>query len=76
MWDLGDFGDQSNPWRGEPNSAPFNRDFFLIFNVAVGGTNEYFPDYDCNKPYTNSDPHAVNSFYNAKDYWFPTWNYP
>lgn len=76
MWDLGGFGDQNNPWRGEPNAAPFNKDMYLIFNVAVGGVNGYFPDGDCDKPYVDSDGHSVNTFYDAKDYWYPTWNYP
>ena len=42
-------------------------------NVAVGGTNSYFPDGQCGKPWTNADPHAPNAFYNAKGDWFPTW---
>lgn len=76
MFERGEFGTQNNPWRGEPNSAPFNKDMYLIFNVAVGGTNSYFPDNDCDKPYSNQDPHSVNTFYDAKDYWYPTWDYP
>jgi len=72
----GECGTQDNPWRGEPNSAPFNRNFYLIFNVAVGGVNGYFPDNDCNKPYSDMDGSAVNTFWNAKDQWFPSWNYP
>ena len=28
-----------NPWLGRPNNAPFDREFYFIFNVAVGGTN-------------------------------------
>ena len=31
-------------WRGQPNNAPFDQNFYLILNVAVGGTNGYFPD--------------------------------
>jgi hypothetical protein len=42
-------------------------------NVAVGGTNEYFPDGEGGKPWTNNDPHSVNAFYNAKEAWFRTW---
>ena len=45
-------------------------------NVAVGGTGGYFPDGDCGKPWSDKDSHAVNAFYNAKDQWYPTWNYP
>jgi hypothetical protein len=48
----------------------------LIFNVAVGGTGGYFPDGTCNKPWSNTDPHASNTFYNTKDAWYPGWNYP
>ena len=55
-----------NPWRGEPNSAPFNREFHLIMNVAVGGTNAYFPDGVGGKTWSNNDPHSVNAFYNSK----------
>lgn len=62
-----------NPWTNEPNSAPFNREFYLIMNVAVGGTNEYFPDGQCGKPWSNADPRSVNAFHNAKGAWFNTW---
>lgn len=77
FWELG--GWQSppwhNPWEDAGNNAPFNRQMYLIINVAVGGTNGYFPDGN-GKPWSNSDPHAVNSFYDAKDQWFPTWTSP
>lgn len=62
-----------NPWTGEPNSAPFNRDFHLIFNVAAGGTNGYFPDGQGGKPWADGDSHSVNAFWNAKGQWYPTW---
>jgi beta-glucanase (GH16 family) len=66
-----------NPWQYETDlSAPFNREFYLIFNVAVGGTNDYFPDGWCAKPWNNVDPKAVNTFYDNKEQWFPSWNYP
>ena len=42
-------------------------------NVAVGGTNSYFPDGKCNKPYSNNDPKAVNTFWNNKGAWYPSW---
>jgi hypothetical protein len=48
-----------NPWRNEPNAAPFNRNFFLILNVAVGGTEGYFPDGECGRTWND-----VNDFYN------------
>lgn len=62
-----------NPWRGRGPTAPFDRRFYLIINLAVGGTNGYFPD-GSGKPWENASPNAVNGFYNARDTWFPTWN--
>jgi beta-glucanase (GH16 family) len=45
-----------NPWKYEADkNAPFNREFYLIFNVAVGGTNTYFPDGKCGKTWNNAD---------------------
>lgn len=46
MFKFGEFDENlSNPWKydGEPN-APFNQEYYLIFNVAVGGVAGYFPD--------------------------------
>jgi beta-glucanase (GH16 family) len=45
LWDLGAFPDYyKNPWRNESNNAPFNREFYFVLNVAVGGRNWYFPE--------------------------------
>lgn len=41
----------SNPWLGRGNSAPFDQSFYLIMNVAVGGTNGWFPDGAGGKPW-------------------------
>ncbi|KAJ4554149.1 hypothetical protein HRR78_002553 [Exophiala dermatitidis] len=41
-------------------STPFDQDFYLILNVAVGGTNGWFQD-------------AKKDFWDAKDSWYPTW---
>ena len=49
------------------------QEFYIILNVAVGGTSDYFPDGVGNKPWNNADPHAVNSFYDAVKTWYPTW---
>jgi hypothetical protein len=57
-------------------NAPFNREFYIILNVAAGGTNTYFPDGECGKTWTNDDPRAPNTFWNSKDEWYSTWNYP
>ena len=64
-----------NPWSGEDDSAPFNRHFYLLINLAVGGTNGYFPDGH-GKPWENTSPNAVNGFYNNMTTWYPTWTQP
>jgi len=42
-------------------------------NVAVGGTNAYFPDGVGGKPWADADPQAVNEFYNSRGNWGQTW---
>ena len=46
-------------------------------NVAVGGTNRYFPDGIPNesykKPWRNGASDAMEQFWNAKNLWYPTW---
>ena len=44
-----------NPWKNQVNAAPFNQKFHLILNVAVGGTNSYFPDGLGGKPWKNNE---------------------
>ena len=61
-----------NPWRGRGDNAPFDRRFFLILNLAVGGKSSYFPDGE-GKPWINDQGDAINSFYDASDTWYPTW---
>eukprot|EP00362_Geleiidae_sp_MMETSP1317_P000088 CAMPEP_0201283808 /NCGR_PEP_ID=MMETSP1317-20130820/48821_1 /ASSEMBLY_ACC=CAM_ASM_000770 /TAXON_ID=187299 /ORGANISM="Undescribed Undescribed, Strain Undescribed" /LENGTH=60 /DNA_ID=CAMNT_0047601439 /DNA_START=541 /DNA_END=720 /DNA_ORIENTATION=- len=43
-------------------------------NVAVGGTSSYFPDGIGGKPWSNNDPHAVNTFWNSWGAWLHTWD--
>lgn len=40
----------------------------------MGGTNGYFPEGQCNKPWSNDSGNAVNEFYDNKDKWYSTWN--
>ncbi|KAG0083985.1 hypothetical protein BGZ92_010298 [Podila epicladia] len=61
-----------NPWEGS-DTAPFDQEFYLIMNVAVGGSAGYFPDGVGNKPWSDKSEHAVNEFYAAKDDWYPSW---
>ncbi|KAK3576707.1 hypothetical protein CHS0354_024321 [Potamilus streckersoni] len=66
-----------NPWEGATKMAPFDQEFFLIMNVAVGGIN-YFPDTFTNrnypKPWSNKSPAALRDFWNQHAQWYPTWN--
>lgn len=62
-----------NPWQGRPNSAPFDRSFYLILNVAVGGTNGWFPDGAGNKPWIDNSKTAMLDFWTKRDDWLPTW---
>lgn len=81
FWEYGGF-DQlegvANPWAGGSNMTPFDKKFYFILNVAVGGTNGYFPDSWTNangpKPWDNLSPQAFKDFWDARDTWLQTWN--
>jgi len=77
FWERGGWTNRDNPWAHEKDiNAPFNQNFFLILNVAVGGTNGYFPDGQCGKTWSDTDPHSVNAFWNSWGAWYNTWDYP
>ena len=78
FWELGGWPSPpwSNPWDGRGKIAPFDRRFYLIINLACGGTNGYFPDGVGNKPWSDSASNAMDQFYDAKDQWYPTWTSP
>ena len=47
----------------------------MILNVAIGGTNGFFPDgMFHNKPWSNQSPHAAGDFWAKKSDWYPTWH--
>lgn len=78
FWDLGAFQKDSgrqldNPWQGRPPVAPFDQPFYLVLNVAVGGTNGYFPDGVGGKPWSDKAPNAFTQFAEAEQAWLPTW---
>ncbi|KAI9138770.1 concanavalin A-like lectin/glucanase domain-containing protein [Paraphysoderma sedebokerense] len=72
FWKFGEFTNGTNPW-GDSLAAPFDQEFYMILNVAVGGTANYFPDDMAGKPWKNKDSDAMVKFWNAKDKWLPTW---
>jgi hypothetical protein len=57
--------------------APFDQDFYIIMNLAVGGT-VFFADHWQNspfpKPWSNQSPRAAADFWEHRHQWFPTWN--
>ena len=57
-------------------SSPFNTEFYLIINVAVGGTNGWFQDGVAGKPWVDSSLTAKYTFWQARDQWLPTWQAP
>jgi len=84
MWNRGEFGKTiindsalHDPWSQTGNPAtPFDQAFYLILNVAVGGTNGYFPDKVGNKPWGDASITAPAEFWNASSQWAPTWGAP
>jgi len=82
FWELGDFDNRfpglHNPWQYGDFAAPFDKEMYFVLNVAVGGTNGYFPDDWVNangpKPWNNLSPTAIRDFWAARDTWLPTWH--
>ncbi|KAH3775029.1 beta-1,3-glucan-binding protein-like [Dreissena polymorpha] len=75
FWQKGGFGG-NNPWSGGTKAAPFDQAFYLILNVAIGGTNGFFPDdwtYNSRKPWNNNSPTEPADFWNHKNDWLPSW---
>ncbi|CAG0924448.1 unnamed protein product, partial [Notodromas monacha] len=72
-----DMATVEHPWqpeKGATKMAPFDQEFYLILNVAVGGTNGFFPDAATpGKPWANTSPVAFRDFWNGRAQWYPTW---
>ncbi|CAI7608215.1 unnamed protein product [Penicillium manginii] len=84
MWTYGNFAGStvnktvpSDPWSqtGRQNT-PFDQEFYIILNVAVGGTNNYFPDQLGGKPWVDASKSAMKEFYLAQESWLPSWGTP
>jgi hypothetical protein len=69
----------TDPWTNNqnatnPKSAPFDQDFYMIIDLAVGGTSGWFPDAVANKPwFDKSGDKAMLDFAIAHDTWSKTW---
>ncbi|KAI8903874.1 putative glucan binding protein [Gorgonomyces haynaldii] len=64
-------GADQDPW--PTRQAPFDQEFYLILNVAVGGTGGYFPDNVGSKPWRDQSPTPMLDFWNNRNQWLPTW---
>lgn len=63
-----------DPWSQTGSKAtPFDEEFYLIINVAVGGTNGWFKDGKAGKPWVDGSATARRDFWNSRDQWYPTW---
>jgi hypothetical protein len=58
------------------DNTPFDQKFYLILNVAVGGTNGWFEDNASGKPWLDGSLNARKDFWNSQDRWLPTWTKP
>lgn len=80
FWNRGEFESRNatfNPWKRDSIMAPFDQEFFIILNVAVGST-IYFPDEWTNgngeKPWRNNAQYPMTDFWNGREQWLQTWN--
>ncbi|KAF8908093.1 glycoside hydrolase family 16 protein [Gymnopilus junonius] len=54
-------------------AAPFDQSFYLIIDVAAGGTSGWFPDNKGNKPWFDGSQTAMRDFAQEQDTWYRTW---
>lgn len=80
FWEMGNFKSEfpgmSNPWENGGKMAPFNEKFYIVLNVAVGGTNEYFNDnFHPRPPWNNFSvgSKALKQFWESRKKWLPSW---
>lgn len=81
LWNRGNFplADANStkyidPWSqtGRQNT-PFDQRFYLILNLAVGGTNGWFENGKDKKPWVDGSKFAMRDFWDARSEWYPTW---
>lgn len=67
----------TNPWVDASSHAPFDQEFYLIMNLAVGGLG-YFNTIDGLLPWNVGEGRdvAIEEFMDAKDSWSATWGRP
>ncbi|CAG9855666.1 unnamed protein product [Phyllotreta striolata] len=78
FWELGNLQQtgMQNLWTNS-KMAPFDQNFYIILNLAIGGTSYYFPDNTNNvpgpRPWSNAADNAMTTFWQGKGEWLPTW---
>jgi len=55
------------------NATPFDQEFYLILNIAVGSTTGWFPEFQGDKPWLNNGAHPARDFAKGISQWYPTW---
>ncbi|EXJ56309.1 uncharacterized protein A1O5_12576 [Cladophialophora psammophila CBS 110553] len=81
MWKFGKFWQYDspsvqlgNPWESSSSdSSPFDQDFHLILDVAVGGTNGWFWNGVAGKPWDDQATDPLAQFWQSRSKWYPTW---
>ncbi|PPQ71069.1 hypothetical protein CVT24_009870 [Panaeolus cyanescens] len=63
----------ANPWINGTNATPFDQEFYLILNVAVGATSGWFPDFQGDKPWLDRAQSPARDFARNIAQWYPTW---
>ena len=65
-----------DPWTGAGTGhvTPFDRPFYLVLGVGVGGTSGWFVDGEQGKPWADASTTPREEFWEARDQWAPTWN--
>lgn len=54
-------------------AAPFDQEFYLILDLAAGGTSGWFPDNVGGKPWLDNSESAMAEFAQAQSTWSQTW---
>lgn len=76
FWDRGGFHG-NNIWAGQHRMAPFDQEFYVIINNAVGGTmffDDSFDNRNGGKPWHNGSPTAPRDFWRGRGQWESSWN--
>ncbi|KIK95205.1 glycoside hydrolase family 16 protein [Paxillus rubicundulus Ve08.2h10] len=72
----GEYIEVQDPWStayGGTAAAPFDQQFYLVIDLAVGGTSGWFPDGVGGKPWYDSSATAMRDFASAQTTWSATW---